>query len=332
MGTAIRQIACYLPETILDNARLAKEFTEWNAEKIEEKIGVRERHVVKEGETALDLAIKASEALFEQYDKTRIDFLLFCTESPDYLVPPNACILQNRLGLRTSIGAFDYNLACSGYVYGLALAKGLIATGVAHNVLLVTAETYSKLIHPKDKGNRTIFGDAATATILERSDNESILECVFGTDGSGHDKLIVPCGGARTPVAVDAELQENPPGNFRTCNNLYMDGPEIFNFTIEAVPALVKEVLQKNRLTMEEVDYVIFHQANKYIVEYLRKKLRIPSEKFYLDMLHVGNTVSSTIPIALKNSFEQGILAPGKKALLAGFGAGYSWGATIIEL
>ncbi|MGD0755397.1 MAG: ketoacyl-ACP synthase III [Bacteroidales bacterium] len=328
----IRTIEYYLPENVLSNELLANEFPEWDAEKINEKIGINQRHVVANDETALDLAFFASEKVLKSFDKDLIDFILLCTQSPDYYLPTSACILQNRLDLKTNIGALDFNLGCSGFVYGLALAKGLIQTRIATNVLLVTAETYSKHIHPKDKANRSIFGDGAAATIISESAVNKIFEFELGTDGSGMNNLIVHNGAFRNKFNPSAKETIDESGNLSNKNYLYMNGPEIFNFTIENVPALVKKVLEKNSLSLESIDYVIFHQANKYMLDYLRKKIKIPIEKFYQNMENTGNTVSSTIPIALKDCIERNLVKNGDKILLAGFGVGYSWGATIIQV
>ena len=203
---------------------------------------------------------------------------------------------------------------------------------MANNVLLLTAETYSKHIHPKDLANKTIFGDGATATIIEKEDKEHIGEFDLGTNGKGFNNLIVSNGGFRQPYKTDAELKYTDSEDLYTDNHLFMNGPEIFNFTIEAVPVTVENCLTKNKVTLDEIDYVIFHQANKYMIEYLRKKLRIPKEKFHSNMLCTGNTVSSTIPIALEQAKKEGIIKKGNKILLCGFGVGYSWGTTIIEL
>ena len=332
MGYRISKIEYYLPEKILTNKQLEKEFSEWNAEKIETKVGIRERHIVKDDETALDLGLKAAEKVLKDYDKNKLDFLLFCTQSTEYYLPSGACILQDKLGLRTDIGAFDFNLGCSGFVYGLAITKSFIQSGIANNVLLITASTYTKHIHPKDKSNKTIFGDGAAATIIESSDIEGILEFSLGTDGSGYNNLIVPNGGLKNKYDVNAEEIDDGSGSIRTKNNLYMNGPEIFNFTIMAVPIVVDQCLKKNKINLEEIDYVIFHQANKYMIEYLRKKIKIPKDKFYDNMLHTGNTVSATIPIALKNCIDENIVIKDDKVLLVGYGVGYSWGATIIKI
>ena len=279
MGAYINRIEYFLPETILSNQDLVKEFPEWTADKIEEKVGIKQRHVVKSNETALDLAIEASKNVFNSYDKNNIDFVLLCTQSPDYFLPTSACLLQDKLGLRKNIGALDFNLGCSGYIYGLALAKGLINNNIAKNVLLVTAETYSKHLHKLDFGNRTIFGDAAAATIISKSENEQIHEFELGTDGSGKDNLIVKNKGMRNPYNPNEKDVKEKSGMIRNDNCLYMNGPDIFNFTIENIPPLVNTVLQKNNITIDQPDYFIFHQANKYMLDYLRKKVKIPVEK-----------------------------------------------------
>jgi 3-oxoacyl-[acyl-carrier-protein] synthase-3 len=278
------------------------------------------------------MAYEASVKVFQGFDKNNIDFILLCTQSPDYFLPTSACILQEKLGLRTDIGAFDFNLGCSGYIYGLAAAKGFILSGVARTVLLVVSETYSRFIHEKDFSNRTIFGDGSAATIIEKDKEEFIFEFVLGTDGKGWDKLLVPYGGLRHLYDPGAKATEDESGNLRTLNNLYMNGSEIFNFSIERVPRLVTQVLQKNQLSMDTIDYFIFHQANRYMTEYLRKIIKIPQEKFFQDMLHTGNTVSATIPIALKETLDQGVVKQGDRILLCGFGVGYSWGAVVIKI
>lgn len=325
------KIAYYLPEKIYTNSDFEKEFPDWNASKIEEKVGIRQRHLVSDDETALDLAVKASEIVLEGIDKNSIDFVLLCTQSPDYFLPTSACILQDRLALSKQCGALDFNLGCSGYIYGLALAKGLLSTGIAHNILFVTSETYSKHIHKLDRANRSIFGDGAAATLLNLNDSLHIGEFVLGTDGKGKVNLIVETGAMRNAYNTGLKEILAEDGSFHSPNHLYMNGPEIFNFTIENVPGLVENVLSKNKITFEQLDYVIFHQANKYMLEYLRKKIKIPAEKYYNNILLSGNTVSSTIPIALKNCIDEGKIKTGSKVMLVGFGVGYSWGAIIID-
>jgi 3-oxoacyl-[acyl-carrier-protein] synthase-3 len=316
----------------LDNSALEKEFSEWNADKIEAKIGIRERHISAVGETSLDLAYQAGMLLLKDIDKSKIDFLILCTQSPDYFLPTSACVLQAKLGLNTACGAFDINLGCSGFIYGLAVAKGLISVGIANNVLLITAETYSKFIHPLDKGNRSIFGDGAAATLIESSTESGLGNFSLGTDGTGFDKLIVKTGGMRYPDKVNPVSLTDDDGNFMSADNLFMNGSDIFNFTIDVVPDLVQEVLKANNLQMEDVNYFIFHQANKFILDYLRDYIEIPQEKFYLNLTNTGNTVSATIPIALADCIQNKIVKPGDKVMLIGFGVGLSWGGCLINI
>jgi 3-oxoacyl-[acyl-carrier-protein] synthase-3 len=332
---AICGIAAYLPEQVLTNEQLASEYSGWSALKIQEKTGIQERHIASETECASDLATAAAEKLFADgiCAPEDIDYVLLCTQSPDYFLPTTACLVQERLGLRTSCGALDFNLGCSGYVYGLGLAKGLIETEQATNVLLITAETYSKHIHPGDKSVRTIFGDASSATLLRAisSDHDRIGPFVYGTDGRGAKNLIVPAGGLRMARAENAELIEDGSGNKRTINNLYMNGAENFNFTLRTVPDAFSKLLDKAALRMEDVDLFVFHQANRYMLEHLKRKLDIPDEKLPIMMAHSGNTVSSSIPILLKGLETAGRLKEGQCIMLLGFGVGYSWGGSIVH-
>jgi len=330
----IEKIAYYLPERVLTNDALADLYPGWTADKILEKTGIRERHVSADDETAGDLGEKAARRLFAEHsiDPSTIDFILLATQSPDYFLPTTACMLQHRLGIPTSAGALDFNLGCSAYIYGLSLAKGLIASGTAKKVLLVTAETYTKHIHPMDKSVRTIFGDGAAATLIAVSDTEGISQFVLGTDGSGYDKLIVPSGGLRLCPSAETALEiTDDSGNTRSQDHLFMDGTEIFSFTIATVPRTVKEILEKTRLSMEDIDLFVFHQANQYMLDFLRKKCKIAPEKFYMNFADCGNTVSSSIPIALARAEQDGTLKPGMKVMLVGFGVGLSWGAVVVN-
>ena len=329
----IRALSYYLPETVVSNEDLVREFPEWTVEKVAAKVGVLVRHVAAENETAGDLAERAARRLFEEYQISpgEIDFILLCTQSPDYFLPSTACILQHKLGIPTSAGALDFSLGCSGCVYGLAMAKSLIAGGVARNVLLITAETYNKYIHPQDKGNRSIFGDGAAACLISRDGFAEIGNFVLGTDGSGADSLIVGTGAARNRCPSGVEMTDEDGYTHRE-DYLYMNGGKVFNFTLEVVPPLIKEVLSSNQLAGSEADYYILHQANRFMLNTLRKVCAIPKEKFYLNLEHVGNTVSSTVLIGLKECFDQGVLTPGMNVLLAGFGVGLSWGGTMLSI
>lgn len=333
MKAFVKAISYYLPSKVLTNSDLVKEFPEWTVEKVASKIGVNERHIVADDETASDLAISAAEKLFAENSINRndIDFILLCTQSPDYYLPTSACVIQNKLNLSTSCGALDFNLGCSGFVYGLSLAKGLILANIAKNVLLLTAETYSKHIHPNDKGNRTIFGDAAAATLISNEGIASIEEFSLGTDGRGANNLISGKGGFRKSVLSEDNSNNPTIDNPVYSDYLYMNGSEIFNFTSEAVPVVVDQVLKRNNLKQEEIDLFVFHQANKYMMNYLRKLIEIDADKFYYCLENVGNTVSSTIPIALHEALNENKITKGAKVLLAGFGVGYSWGATVLK-
>ena len=333
MGAYIRAISYYLPDRVVTNEDLVKEFPEWDVEKVYNKVGVKERHLAGETETAGDLAEKAALKLLEEYQvsPSDIDFLLLCTQSPDYRLPSTACILQDRLGIPTSAGAFDYDLGCSGCIYGMAVAKGLIAAGLASNVLLLTAETYTKYLHPDDKSNRTIFGDGAAACLISNEKGlAEIGDFVFGTDGSGADNLIVKTQGARFQERTGLSTVDDD-GHVNREDYLYMNGSAIFNFTLEQVPPMMKQLLEKSGLTKDEIDYFVFHQANKYKLSTIRKVCGISKDKFYIDLDHTGNTVSSTILIGLKDCLEQGLVRPGMKVMACGFGVGLSYGGTILH-
>lgn len=308
MRVYIKDIAYYLPQEVLTNSQIAEMFPEWTTDKIVSKVGIAERHIAAPDEKVSDMAVQAAEKLFAQGITKRedIDFVLLCTQRPDYPLPSTSCLVQTRLGLSTKCGAFDFNLGCSGYEYGIVVAKGLITSGIAKNILLLTSEQYTKYLAHDDKGNRTIFADGATATVISSDGFAEIGECSLGTDGSGAKYLI-----------VDGDKP------------LYMDGGAIFDFSSDVVPAMVEEVLQKEGLKQDDVDLFVFHQANKYMINYLRKLLDIEKEKFYIYMEKVGNTVSSTIPIALCEARNEDRLHG--NVLLAGFGVGLSWGAVILK-
>lgn len=330
MSAYIKAISYYLPKSVLTTQSLAEMFPEWTAEKIAGKVGIQERHIAAEDETSTDMAICAAEKLFAEHniDKSVIDFVLLCTQSQDYYLPASACIIQNKLGLSKKCGAFDFNLGCSGYEYGLAIAKGFIVSGVAKNVLLLTAETYTKYLHPKDKGNRTIFGDGASASLISTDGFAEIGEFSLGTDGSGAKHLIVPTGCARHRESKnDFSIDEE--GNIHSSDHLYMNGGAIFDFSSDVVPTMVEDLLDKHNLKQDNIDMFVFHQANKYMINYLRKLLEIDKDKFYIFMENVGNTVSSTIPIALCEAQKEGRLRG--NVLLAGFGVGLSWGGVILK-
>lgn len=329
MKAYIKDISYYLPNEVLTNEKIAALFPEWSADKVASKVGITERHIAADNETATDMAFQAAENLFAQgVDRSIVDFVILCTQSPDYFLPSSACILQYRLGLSKNCGAFDFNLGCSGYEYGLAIAKGFIIAGIAKNILLLTSETYTKYLHPLDKGNRTIFGDAASATLVSTDGFAEIGEVVVGTDGRGAENLIVRTLGARHKTLANNEHADDD-GNVMSDDYLYMHGGNVFNFTADVVPDMVEKLLQKSRLQHDDIDLWVFHQANKYMINYLRKLLDIDKEKFYIFMEKVGNTVSSTIPIALCEARKEDKLHG--NVLLAGFGVGLSWGGVVLH-
>ena len=332
----IKAIQYELPEKILSNADLAVEYPAWSIDKIYNKTGISNRHIVDDSECASDLAVRACNKIFfeSEIERSEVDFIILCTQSPDFFLPATACTLQDRLGLPTTCGAFDFNQGCSGFIYGLGIAKGLIETGQARNILLVTAETYSRYIHPGDKSVRTLFGDAAAATLITsvETDMPGLDRFHYGTDGSGAKNLIVPVGASRNPLKPGRRIEEKSDecGNTRTDANLYMNGSAIFEFSMTRVPAIF-EALFDEELNRDEIDLFAFHQANSFMLEALRKRLKLPKEKFITEFEHCGNTVSSSIPIALKEAQNKGLLGAGDKVAAVGFGVGYSWGSCIIN-
>ena len=332
MKAYIKALTYALPKKTLTNEQLVEEFPEWSVDKIANKVGIHTRHIADENETAADLAVRAAEKLFAtetNINKNEIDFVLFCTQSPDYFLPTSACLIQDKLGLPTTCGALDFNLGCSGYIYGLSLAKGLIMGGIAKNVLFLTGETYTKHLHPKDKGNRTIFGDAGSATLISTEGFAEIGNFSLGTDGKGAENLIVKTGAFRHKSSLN-DLKFDEKANPIASDYLFMNGSEIFNFTIDVVPSLVSDTLNKNKLSKETIDGFVFHQANAFMLNFLRKKLKIEEEQFHYYMSEVGNSVSATIPIVLCEKLKENKLKG--NLLLAGFGVGYSWGGCILKM
>ncbi len=309
MKEVCMKLAYWLPEKTLSNATLVEIYPEWTEEKIYAKTGIASRCVADE-KTALDLAELAAARLFALSGErpSDVDFIILCTQSSEYRLPSSACLLQHRLSIPITAGAISIDHGCSGFIYGLSIAKGLIIGGMVKKVLLVTAETYTKYIAPDDKSTRSIFGDGAAATLIDEEVASRIGAFSFGTDGSGAEKLIVRDG------------------------RLFMDGPDIFNFTLDIVPKTMEDVLSKNGLSHDNIDLYVFHQANKFMLDTIRKVNGLPREKFYVNLELTGNTVSSTIPIALKQLDDAGRLKPGMKVMLMGFGVGLSWGATIMTI
>lgn len=321
----IKDIAYYLPKKVEENTD----------ERLRQKTGIEHRHVAATDETAADMAVKTAENLFETVSRESIDYLLFCTQSPDYYLPTTACILQDRLGLSKHCGALDYNHGCTGYIYGLGLAKGLIESGQAKNVLLLTAETYSKYINTDDKAVLPLFGDGATATLIVGSvaETNGIYAFEYGTDGAGFQNLIVPVGGMRKRYQ-DTELKNitDKYGNIRSNRNLFMDGGAIMDFALDVVPTALENILAHNFLTRPDIDYYVFHQANHFMLRSLQKICRLGKLPYWNDIKDYGNTVSNSIPIALADMMKTTDTKNLNRVMLMGFGVGLSWGGCIVDL
>lgn len=333
MKARVSAVAYALPTGQLSNEQLVQEHPDWNVAKLSKSIGIRNRWVTGPEEFSSHLAVKAAQKLFELHsiDPASIDYLILCTQTPDFPLPTTACIVQPQIGLRNDAGALDITLGCSGYIYGLALAKGLIESGQVRNVLLITVDTVSKLANDQDKSTRPIFGDGAAATLVVGDENHDGLEgFVLRTDGSGGAHLVVPNGGLRrgdefSPASAVSERELESNGF-----DLYMDGLEIFNFTLRVVPECVDDVLESAGLAKDDVDLFIFHQANGFLIEHLRKKLEIPVERFVVALEDYGNTSSASIPIALADAVADGRVVPGSRIMLVGFGVGLSWGGVLV--
>lgn len=338
MRSFIEAISYYLPESILTNEDLSTRFPGLKIDDLTRLTGVRERHIAADGETAADMAVSAAERLFAEHhiDRGTIDFILFNTQWSDYITPASACIIQDRLRIPTSAGALDLSQGCTGYIYGLSVAKGLIESGSARRVLLLTSDTITRSIHPMDRSNQAIFGDAAAATLISASDHEegpTIGRFIFGTDGSGYQEIIIRQGGARYPLPryQSADYTDNY-GNIRNDACFYMNGAAIFSFSVKIVPEILARTLEANHLRQDNIDFFIFHQANQIILETILKKNRIPAEKSIISLENWGNTVSSTIPVALYHALKESRIKKGNKVLLAGFGVGLSWAGTIVGI
>lgn len=323
----------WLPAGEFTNEDINRLFPQWTVDKIAKKTGISTRHIAAEDEYTSTLAVNAAKRLFQKYniDPSNIEFIVLCTQTPDFYMPTTAALIQDLLSIPTTSGALDVNLGCSGYIYGLGLAKGLIESGQVSNVLVITADTYSKLLNPEDKSVRTIFGDGASATLVKGDATISSINAItYGTDGSGGEYLMVPRGGLRPGTDILPASMPEQRGLDSNGFDLYMNGPEIFNFTLRVIPDTIESVLYKADLSIQEVDLFVFHQANSYILEHLRKKLEIPSSKFFVYIKDCGNTVSSSIPIALSEAEASGELRRGMKVLLLGFGVGLSWGGLVL--
>ncbi len=319
----INNVQYHLPEKIESNSEILQSAKYDNAkiDKMIEKIGIVSIRISSDGEYSNDLGIIAGKKILKNYDSKQIQYLIFCTNTPEYSLPTNACIIQDKLGLEKNIGAIDIILACSGYVYSLSLAKSLILSDQAKQILLITSDTYSKFISKKDAGTRILFGDGATSTLItnqKKTHGFEIKNFVYGTDGSGFQNAVIHNFGSR-----------HWKNKVSSGDNLNLNGPGIYEFALKRVPEAVNVFLKKNSITLDEIDYFVFHQANKYIIDNLQSKLKISKNKLLMNMNEIGNTSSSSIPIVLSKHLPK--IKENKKILLIGFGGGLSWVISLIN-
>ena len=337
MRLKIEHIEYYLPAAVVTNEDFSREHRQWVMSQVEERSGVLQRHVAAADETALDLAFEACKQLLTHHPEAseRLDAILFCTQSADHPMPPNSCILHKLLNLPDAVLALDFNLACSGFVYGLTLSGGLLSAGYATNILLVTADTYSKLIHPGDRSARVLFGDGAAVTWLTAPDGTTarLIDVACATSGRDYATFIIPAGGCRLPRSSATQVIEtDASGNERTPENIHMSGVDVLNFVKTKVPQQVESLLQKNGLSMADIDLVIFHQASKMALDWLTRRLGVTPERTFTNLSHVGNTVSASIPMALKDAMTAARVRRGDRILLVGFGVGLSYASALMEL
>lgn len=319
MNPGIAAIAPYLPEAVLTNEELVTRFG-FELDFLSEKLGVLHRHVAAANEGVSDMATAAAKSLFATgiAKPADIDLVVICTQNPDYRLPATANIVQEKLGLRQNVAAFDINQGCSGFVIGLSVVRSMMLAEGMKNALLITAEAYSKIIDPGDRQTLPLFGDGAAATLIRDGGPGRFGRFVWGSDGSGAKHLIVQGGGGLHPLQV-------PVGD----HALFMDGRAIFNFMMRRVPVCVKDCLAANGLTMDDIDFFAFHQASRYMLENLARALDVSADRVPIAIEDTGNTVSSTIPILLDSLGELDSLK-GKRVLIAGFGVGLSWAATVL--
>lgn len=315
----IAAIASYLPGERIDNAYLVEKYG-FDEAFLRDKVGITGRHVAAADEAVSDMAVQAAERLFDAtgLDRSSIGLVLLCTQNPDYRLPTTANLVQTRTGLPNHTAAFDINQGCSGYVYALGIAKAFMALhGISHGLVL-TSEAYSKVMNPADRDTAPLFGDAATATLLQAGAPLRLGAFSFGSDGSGGEDLIVRGGGSRHPDRM-------PVGK----DALYMNGRAVFNFAVKRVPQDIRACLDKNRLQVDDIDLFLLHQANKFMLEALGRNMKLPAEKLPIRVSETANTVSNTIPLLIQALGGVDALR-GKRSLLSGFGVGLSWASTIV--
>ena len=333
MNLIIKSIEYYLPTTIVTNYDLEKEYPDWDLNNIAKKSGVFERHIASDDETAFDLSIKACDKLFQKNDKNELGGIIYCTQSADYIMPPNSFLLHKHLGLKDEVFAFDFNHACTGFIYSLAMANAFVNSGMAKQILIVTADTYSKYINKKDRSTRVLFGDGAAATIVKVSNTRrGIIDIELGSSGSGYNKFWIPAGGLRLPKSDSTSVViKDDIGNKRTQNDIEMDGFGVWSFINSVAPKQVNRLLKKNNIDKTNVNQFIFHQASLMTLESIMKILKLNEENVFINIHNIGNTVSASIPIAIKDAIDKDKIDIGSTIILSGFGVGLSYGAILME-
>lgn len=335
MPLVIRDIAYHLPTYCLGNKELGDRFPQWNVDEVERRMGVKERRIAAPEETALDMAILACQKLFNNYPtlSEAVDGLLFCTQTPDYLIPSNASLLHSALQLQEGVMAFDINLACSGFPYALGIAEGLLASGAASQLLLINADTYSRCISAEDRATRMLFGDGAAVTWVSGSGRGGELrQKLFSSSGQGWQSFYLPAGGYRQPKSAEtAQLHRDKSGNRLSQEHIHMNGLAILNFVKTKVAAQIRALCTKAQLALQEVDLFVFHQASQMALESLVQQLAIEQQRVVVNLEDIGNTVSASIPIALKQAQAAGRLKEGHRVVLSGFGAGLSWSTLLLQ-
>ena len=330
----IEGLSFSLGSSSLSNADLQVQKPNWPMEQLTKRTGVGNRTVSPESETALDMAETATRKLMDLVgvNENQIDSLIFCTQTPDYILPPNSAVLHGRLNMPSNVMAFDITHACSGFTYGLGLARSLVMSKAAERVLLINADTYTRLLHEDDRSTRGIFGDGGAATLVSAiSPIMSIIDSSFGTSGKNHEKFIVRSGGHRNPKLASQDLSADTFGNsgFRNPSFIDMDGMGVLSFFNNVVPKAVVDLLEKNGLDADDVDHFVFHQASALALSGLQRGMRIPPEKVVNKMKDTGNLVSASIPVALAKGIDNREFKSGDLIVLAGFGVGLSWGITL---
>lgn len=336
MDTYLLDLVHHLPSGVLSNDDLCVTNPTWQAEDIFRKTGIRSRCISAEGETAMDLGAIAAGALLDKNESLRssVRSLFFCTQTPDYFSPASACVLHHRLKLPTDCAAFDYNLGCSGFTYGLWLANGAISTGWTDKALLVAGDTLSKYCSPYDMTTVTLFGDGAAAALLGKSPEGALAKIghtVLGTDGRGYPNLMIPAGAARAPRPANFGVYDAESGNRRCPEQVHMNGTEVFAFTLSEVPNAINSLLKKLELSATDIDLFLLHQANGFILESIRKKMKLSKEQMPIDIAETGNLSCASLPVLLSRCAGRGQIKKGSRCVLAGYGVGYSWAVTYLE-